>query len=116
MTYVAGVWSIVPLMTDAAIPYDVQTCFICGSDPVRKRHLRIIPCACEYDRTHFTCVASGLAPIPSSWTSRAAGPSSALARSSAVVVSGQIVVHSGSLNVRTTTLPRNEWSETRFPN
>src|SRR6476620_10200421 len=102
-------------MTDAAIPYDVQTFFIWGSDPVRKRHLRIIPCACEYARTHLTCVAFGLAPTPSSSTSLAAGPSSALARSSAVVVSGQMVVHSGSLNERTTTLQRSEWSETRLP-
>src|SRR5206468_11015866 len=32
------------------------------------------------------------------------------------VVSGQIVVHSGSLKERTTTLPRSERKETRLPN
>ena len=46
----------------------------------------------------------------------AAGPSNSFACSSAVVVSGQIVVHSGSLKETTTTLPRNERSETRWPN
>ena len=75
-----------------------------------------IPWAREYARTHFTCVASGLAPIPSRSTCEPAGPSSFFACSRAVVVSGQIVVHFGSLNASTTTLPRNELSETRLPN
>ena len=34
----------------------------------------------------------------------------------AVVVSGQIVVHSESLKARITTLPRNDRSETGLPN
>src|SRR5438552_3691612 len=98
------------------MPYARQTRLSSGSDPVRNRHLCSISCAFEYARTHFTSVASGLAPIPSSSTREAAGPSSFLAWSSAVVVSGQIVVHSGSLNETTTTLPRSEPNETRLPN
>ena len=64
----------------------------------------------------MTSVASGLAPIPTSSTPEAAGPSRAFAWSMAVVVSGQMVVHSGSLKESTTTLPRMELSETRLPN
>src|SRR4051794_13207707 len=105
-----------PFITSAAMPYARQTRFSSGSEPVRKRHLRSIAWACEYARTHLTSVFSGLAPIPSSSTLDAAGPRSFFARSRAVVVSGQIVVHSGSLNETTTTLPRSERSETRLPN
>ena len=47
MTNVAGVWSIAPCTTAAAIPYACQTRFSCGSEPVRKSHLCSIPCACE---------------------------------------------------------------------
>jgi hypothetical protein len=54
--------------------------------------------------------------MPISATLAAAGPRSCLAWSMAVVVSGQMVVHSGSLNERTTTLPRSERNETRSPN
>src|SRR5579884_588178 len=54
--------------------------------------------------------------MPSSSTRAAAGPSSTFACSSAVVVSGQMVVHFGSLKETTTTLPRNERSDTRLPN
>src|SRR4051812_22366464 len=52
--------------------------------------------------------------MSSTWD--AAGPSSFFACSSAVVVSGQMVVHSGSLNERTTTLPRSERNDTRLAN
>ena len=43
-------------------------------------------------------------------------PSIAFASSIAVVVSGQIVVHSESLNARITTLPRKSCSDTGWPN
>ena len=61
-------------------------------------------------------VASGLASIPSSWTFEPAAPSICLASTIAVVVSGQIVVHSESLKARITTRPRKECSETGRPN
>src|SRR6476646_5411456 len=105
-----------PFTTAASMPYARQTRLSSGSEPVRKRHLCSIPCAREYAFTHLTSVFSGLAPIPSSSTLDPAGPSSFLARRSAVVVSGQIVVHSGSLNETTTTLPRSDRNETRLPN
>ena len=83
---------------------------------MRKRHLWSIRCALEYARTHLTPVASGFAPTPTSSTRDADGPSNSFARRSAVVVSGQMVVHFGSLKERTTTLPRSDRSETRLPN
>ena len=61
-------------------------------------------------------VAVGLASMPRSCTREAAAPSMARASTIAVVVSGQIVVHSESLKARITTLPRNDRSETGLPN
>jgi hypothetical protein len=90
--------------------------FSCAGEPVRKRHPWTIPCSSGYARTSAIEVAARLASIPSSATRDEADPSIAFASSIAVVVSGQIVVHSESVNARITTSRRKDRSDTRLPN
>ena len=47
ITNSAGVWVISPAWTAASTPYCFQTCFSCGSEPVRNRQAWSIPCNSE---------------------------------------------------------------------
>src|SRR5579875_1285004 len=96
--------------------YAFQVAWSRASGPVRKSHWLTMPCAREYDITSATLMASGLASTPSSWTFSPALPSSSFASTMLWVVSGQIVVHSESVNARMTTLPRNWFSDIGWPN